>query len=57
MVVVLVGKGMVGLVEKVGEIDGLMISRGGDGIGDGVDNSEGVGAAIVGAIVLRKNSP
>lgn len=46
-----VGKGMLGLVEKMGEIDGLAIGR--------VDDSGGigVGAAIVGAIELRKKSP
>ena len=45
------GKGTVGLVEKMGEIEGLTIGR--------VDDSGGigVGAASVGVIELRKKSP
>lgn len=56
-VVALAGNGLVVSVEKVGVIDGLTIGRVDDGIDDGADNSEGIGAAIVGVIVLRKNSP
>ena len=70
LVVVNPVNGMVGLVEKVGEIDGRTIGRVGDAEGDTVGDAEGdtvgnpggigVGAAIVGPIVLivlRKRSP
>ena len=52
--------GMVGLVEKTGEIDGLAIGRVDDGVSGEMGDSGGIGAAIVGPIVLivlRKISP
>lgn len=53
--------GMVGLVEKTGEIDGLTIGRVDDGVDGEMGDSGGIGAAIVGSIVLRivlrKRSP
>ena len=52
--------GTVGLVEKVGEIDGLAIGEVDGGVDGEMGDSGGIGAAIVGAIVLivlRKISP